>query len=48
MAEAPGFEQLGGELAHDVDIQFVSPVPCAKGNQALTRICAEHTGFTAS
>ena len=47
-AEAVQLEQLCGELAHDVDILCVYPVPYAKDDQALTRVCAEHTAVSAS
>ncbi len=47
-AEAVQLEQLCGELAHDVDILCAYPVPYAKDDQALTRICAEHTAVSAS
>jgi DNA-binding NarL/FixJ family response regulator len=46
-AEAIQLEQLCGELAHDVDILCVYPVPYTNDNQALTRICAEHTAVSA-
>jgi DNA-binding NarL/FixJ family response regulator len=46
-AEALQLEQLCGELAHDVDILCVYPVPYPDDDQALTRICAEHTGVCA-
>jgi hypothetical protein len=42
-AEAVQLEQFCGELAHDVDILCAYPLPYATDNQALTRICAEHT-----
>src|SRR5688572_1339162 len=42
-AEAVHLEHFCGELAHDVDILCVYPVPYTKDDQALTRICAEHT-----
>jgi CheY-like chemotaxis protein len=47
-AEAVQLEQLCGELAHDVDILCVYPVPYTNDDQALTRICAEHTTVSAA
>jgi MEDS: MEthanogen/methylotroph, DcmR Sensory domain len=47
-ADAIQLEQLGNELAHDVDILCAYPVPYTKDDQALTRICAEHTAVSAS
>ena len=47
-AEAVQLEQLCGELAHDVDILCAYPVPYTTDDQALTRICAEHTAVSAS
>jgi CheY-like chemotaxis protein len=47
-AEAVQLEQLCGELAHDVDILCVYPVPYTTDDQALTRICSEHTAVSAS
>jgi CheY-like chemotaxis protein len=47
-AEAVQLEQLCGELAHDVDILCAYPVPDTTDDQALTRICAEHTAVSAS
>jgi DNA-binding NarL/FixJ family response regulator len=47
-AEAVELEQLCGELAQDVDILCAYPVPYTKDDQALTRICAEHTAVSAS
>jgi hypothetical protein len=47
-AEAVQLEQLCGELAHDVDILCAYPMPYTKDDQALTRICAEHTAVSAS
>ena len=41
-AEAVQLERLCGELAQDVDILCAYPVPYTN-DQALTRICAEHT-----
>jgi hypothetical protein len=46
--EAVQLEQLCGELAQDVDILCLYPVPYTTGDQALTRICAEHTAVSAS
>jgi two-component system nitrate/nitrite response regulator NarL len=48
MAEAVQLEQFCGELARDVDILCAYPVPYTEDNQALTRICAEHTAVSAS
>ena len=47
-AEAVQLEQLCGELAQDVDILCLYPVPYTNDDQALTRICAEHTAVSAS
>jgi DNA-binding NarL/FixJ family response regulator len=47
-AEAVQLEQLCSELAHDVDILCAYPVPYAEDDQALERICAEHTVVSAS
>ena len=46
-AEAVQLEQLCSELAHDVDILCAYPVPYTNDDQALTRICAEHTSVSA-
>jgi DNA-binding NarL/FixJ family response regulator len=46
-AEAVELEQLCGELPNDVDILCAYPVPYANDDQALTRICAEHTAVSA-
>jgi hypothetical protein len=46
-AEAVQLEQLCSELAHDVDILCAYPVPYTTDNQALTRICGEHTSVSA-
>jgi DNA-binding NarL/FixJ family response regulator len=46
-ADAVQLEQLCGELAHDVDILCVYPVPYTNDDRALTRICAEHTAVSA-
>ena len=42
-AEAVQLEQLCSELAHDVDILCAYPLPYKKDDEALKRICAEHT-----
>jgi len=47
-SEAVELEQLCGELAHDVDILCAYPVPYTNSDQALTRICAEHTAVSVS
>ncbi len=46
-AEAVQLEQFCGELAQDVDILCAYPVPYTN-EQALTRICAEHTAVSAA
>jgi CheY-like chemotaxis protein len=46
-SEAVQLEQLCGELAQDVDILCVYPVPYTTDDQALTHICAEHTAVHA-
>jgi DNA-binding NarL/FixJ family response regulator len=46
-AEAIQLEQLCSELAHDVDMLCAYPVPYAKDDQALARLCAEHTAVSA-
>jgi hypothetical protein len=46
-AQAVQLERLCGELAQDVDVLCVYPVPYTKDDQALTRICAEHTVVSA-
>ena len=46
-AEAVQLEQLCSELAHDVDILCLYPVPHPKDDRALERICAEHTAVSA-
>jgi DNA-binding NarL/FixJ family response regulator len=46
-AEAIQLEQLCSELAHDVDILCTYPVPYTQEDQALARICAEHTAISA-
>jgi CheY-like chemotaxis protein len=47
-AEAVQLEQLCGELADDVDILCAYPVPYTNDDQALTRICAQHTAVSAA
>ena len=47
-AEAIQLEEFCGELAHDVDILCAYPVPYTGDDQALTRVCAEHTAVSAS
>jgi DNA-binding NarL/FixJ family response regulator len=47
-AEAVQLEQLCGELAHDVDILCLYPVPYEKDDQAMKRICGEHTAVSGS
>ena len=47
-AEAVQLEQFCGELARDVDILCAYPVPYTNDDQALTRICAEHTVVSAA
>ena len=42
-AEAAELEQFCNELAQDVDILCIYPVPYTKDDQALAHICAEHT-----
>jgi len=46
-AEAVQLEQFCSELAHDVDILCAYPLPYTKDDQALTRVCAEHTAVAA-
>ena len=46
-AEAVQLEQFCSELAHDVDILCAYPVPYTKDDQALSRMCAVHTGVSA-
>jgi DNA-binding NarL/FixJ family response regulator len=46
-AEAAQLERFCGELAQDVDILCAYPVPFTKDNQALARICEEHTAVSA-
>jgi DNA-binding NarL/FixJ family response regulator len=45
-AEAVQLEQLCGDLAPDVDILCLYPVPYTNDDQALRRICAEHTAVS--
>ena len=47
-AEAVQLEQLCNELAPDVDVLCLYPVPYTKDNRALASICAEHTAVSAS
>ena len=47
-AEAVQLEQLCGELAQDVDILCLYPVPYTKHDEALRRMCAGHTDVSAS
>ena len=47
-AEAVQLEQLCGELPHDVDILCVYPMRYTNDDQALSRICAEHTAVAAA
>jgi len=47
-AEAVQLEQLCGELPQEVDILCAYPVPYTNDDQALTRICAEHTAVSVS
>jgi len=47
-AEAAQLEQLCRELEQDVDILCLYPVPYTKDDQALERMCAEHTAVSAS
>ena len=46
-AEAVQLEQFCSELAHDVDILCLYPVPYTKDDQALESVCAEHTAVSA-
>ena len=46
-AEAVQLEHLCSELAHDVDILCLYPVPYTKGDQAIQRVCAGHTAVSA-
>jgi DNA-binding NarL/FixJ family response regulator len=45
-AEAVQLEQLCSELAHDVDILCAYPLPYKKDDEALKRICVEHTAVS--
>jgi CheY-like chemotaxis protein len=45
-AEAVELEEFCGELADDVDILCLYPVPFNQDDRALTRICAEHTAVS--
>jgi two-component system nitrate/nitrite response regulator NarL len=45
-AEAVQLEEFCGELADDVDILCVYPVPFDQDDRALARICAEHTAVS--
>jgi hypothetical protein len=47
-AEAIQLEQFCGELADDVDILCLYPIPYAADDHALERMCAEHTAVTSS
>ena len=47
-AEAVQLEHFCGELAHDVDILCLYPVPYSKDDRALECVCAEHTAVSAS
>jgi DNA-binding NarL/FixJ family response regulator len=47
-AEAVPLEQFCRELTHDVDILCAYPVQYTNDDEALTRICAEHTAVSAS
>jgi hypothetical protein len=47
-AEAVELERFCAELAGDVDILCAYPVPYPEADQALTRVCAEHTAVAAS
>ena len=47
-AEAVQLEQFCGELAQDVDILCLYPVPYTKDDRALECVCAEHTTVSAS
>ena len=46
-AEAVQLEQFCGELPPDVDILCAYPVPYTTDDQALSRMCAVHTGVSA-
>ena len=45
-AEAVQLEQLCSELAHDVDILCAYPLPYKNDDEALKRICAEHSAVS--
>ena len=45
-AEAVQLEQLCNELADDVDMLCMYPVPYTDDDQALKRLCAEHTAVS--
>ena len=45
-AEAIQLEEFCGELAPDVDILCAYPVPYTTDDQALARVCAEHTAVS--
>jgi PAS domain S-box-containing protein len=47
-AEAIQLEEFCGELALDADILCAYPVPYTDDDQALARVCAEHTAVSAS
>ena len=47
-AEAVQLEQLCGELAPDVDILCLYPVPYTKDDHAIKSMCAAHTAVSAS
>jgi DNA-binding NarL/FixJ family response regulator len=48
IAEAVQLEQFCGELAPDVDILCVYPVPYTNDDRALAGICREHTAVSAA
>jgi hypothetical protein len=47
-AEAVQLEQFCRELAHDVDILCLYPVPHSRDDHALENVCAGHTDVFAS
>jgi DNA-binding NarL/FixJ family response regulator len=47
-AEAVQLERRCGELPHDVDILCLYPIPFTEADQALERMCAEHTAVSTS
>jgi DNA-binding NarL/FixJ family response regulator len=47
-AQAVQLEQLCSELPRDVDILCLYPIPFTEGDQALERMCAEHTAVSTS